>query len=886
MSYVLSAIKQVRFLVNEGATGLWQIVINRPGYTDLVQAATDTLILTDSIDPTWVASGTADYSPFVEGDLQLSKKFTTTKGRRALDDVNVVIRDSYGYVGTINGSDAHEKFSGDYLTFFDVWFSDLSAPYLAFLGWKDAATGLVEVCHEGWIDANYKPSTDPDVKNVGTAQQIWLASRTLKLTAVTQTNKTWLDVLSLIAAIDCQEGVPYNGFFFYPSANGRSNTRANAFGGGSGSWYQAVPFIDRNTNRFFDLPLVGLPASVWPTTPWQTQLTGQIQDAHWSGGTGYAVNDTVTVNGGTVLAAITILGVSGTGAVTSFKFTNAGSDYTTGSHATTNVVSFSGSGFTLNITRVGNGALYGPSGNNHILLTTLFTKISIALGLSAFVPSDLASALDFFAQRADNTALNFPVDASPLNLENIWINLNVFAQAHPFDGSYWPNPVGFAPDTSIPDVLTGLCNFLLSDYNTVYASDGSASLQTKAMGATGATIPTSWVGVGQPSEDDSDSGPRIVTIHNRADSLSTQCPLGIVGDALDIEVPIRLHRIGNTSGTNPVNDKECFIWDSSLPMEEQYKCFQVAWLDNSGNPALNPDCWKGLCYAYWYQASNTNVVYPTTWNPFPKYDGSAGTWAHSFYVVNAVYKNGDHPSANLQGEIKGGSYFNSRDYHAVAFAALNLPLPTVQTILYFGVSDDTGSVQAVGTGMAGNWRYGLNATQDWRAIELTQLLRDGTTEVKWQAQPTTGAFPYLTDLPFGPVSGGGTTSATGGGNTGTAGVQTVAPTDWNSVFPAALTTNQNNWTINETGKTRAWITSTSNVQLTGITLGVQDSQLILINTGANKITLVSQSGVSATANQFLFSGQGANPLIGLGPNGVVELLYDSAVSKWRVLSVK
>lgn len=900
----LATYKQIRFTPIDGQFGTVQLVINRAGYPDLTQPAADTLLVSPG-NPN-------DYSaPFLESDYALSKKFTTTKGRRAIDDLSIQMRDGFGYKGTVNGVPVNENFLSIFQTFFDVWFTG-TAPYKAFILYDNYSPSYSEVAHEGWIDPTYRPSSDPYVVNPLTTSQIWCGSRTLKITALSQaqTTLTWGNVLSAynatsnpnvpstytgIGASDCQEGVPYNGFMLAsPGAEGRSNTRADPFSSTVGKWYQAVPY--QNTGNGSDNPvLVGPPAAVWPSVPFQNPTISQgiLSVEVVVVGLFYNLGDTGTIDTGTTLATFKITHLTG-GFADGVFLTSGGAGYTPGTtYHTTATGGSSGAGLQLKVLKTSVLSTWGPCGLVFISLGKLISKIAEAMGLAAFTPAtDLKSALDFFAQKA-GTNNSFPLDTTAIALTNLWINLNVYAKSHPYDGSFWDNPVGWSPDTPISDVLNGICNTILADFNESYASDGTESLVMSAMGSTSGSVNSNgWTLLETPSEEEPATGPRKVQTVNKADDLKIEAPFGIAGDVSSIEIPIRIHRIG-TTGQNATGvasvDNESTTWDSKPANGNQADgCFMIVWHDpnNSYAPVVNPDVWKSLCYLYWFNASNTNVVYPSNWSPFPKADGSAGSWANSFYVVNACFKSGATPAADLQSVAQGNDYFNTRCYHSVAFAALNLPLPTAQTFTFSGITDSTGSIQNVVAGLGGTWRNGTVASQNWMGVELNQTLIEGKTTVKFQAISNSGGFPELTDLAYGPVGTGGTSTSTGGNTTsGGSTNTTVTQTTWNIVSPAALSANTNDWVIGETGLTVARISSTANWNLTGITGGVSGSQLVLVNVGSHFITLISQS-TSSAANQFVFAGQGANPTIALGPNGTAWLWYDSTTSKWRIFAIK
>lgn len=913
MPLALAGYKQIHFQPIDGQTGTFELVINRPGYPDLVQAAADTLRLT--------GSAVTDYSsPFIEsgGEFQFSKKFTTSVGRRAVDDVSILIRDAISYTGLVNGvtvSEGSSVFLAAFQTFFDIWFGNPAdpnntAPYKAFLLYTDFAAGTPGTptdIYIGWIDPTYNPISDPYVIAPGTANQIMLGTRTVKVTALNsaQLAITWGNVLAAynatnnpnvppsytgITASDCKEGDFYCGFMQTQDgyATGKSNSRADPFSSSAGSYYQAVPYIHKYNG---DPVFVALPAAKWPLVPFVAPTNGSIAtlgsffDPGTNPGTGYAVGDTGTIGAGSATYKIDF--VSG-GAVVLLHLTGGGSGFSTGLYGTATGGSQpgSGTGMILNITKVISGSLFGPSGSVGISVGTLFAKIAEAMGLSTFTPStDLKSALDFFIQTNGASNFSFPLITTAKPLDELYVSLNLFAKCHPYDGSYWDNPVGFSPDTAISEVIKGLADFLLSDFNEVFVTAGTSKLQLTPMGATSGGIPAAWQFMGTAQTETPSQGPTNAVVNNRGDGLKIQCPISDRGQGSSIEIPIRFHRIGNTGGASSGAqslDAESlsFLDTGNYPGGIAQEYFRVAWLDSNGVPTVNPNCWKGLCYLYWFDSTGTNTVYPGTWNPFPNNDGSAGSWANAFYVVSACYKSGSTPPGDLQAQVQGNDYFNSRDYHSVAFAALTLLRNTVQTFQYSGIADATGSLQVITSGLAGQWRLADNATQDWRAIQVDQLGVAGNSTIKFQAIGTSGAFPNLTDLTYGVVGGSGGTSSTTGGNTVTGGLPNGNnPTSVWSTTTASLTGATNNLSVAlTTPNVYLRLSATGADTLTGIVPVPNCVFLVITNTGTNQITIAHQDSASAAANRFILNFGG--PLL-LMQDATYTFFYDSTAQRWR-----
>ena len=82
-------------------------------------------------------------------------------------------------------------------------------------------------------------------------------------------------------------------------------------------------------------------------------------------GTGYAVNDTFTVNGGTGLATGYVTSIGGGGAATGINIILLGSGYSVGTNIATTATSGSGSGMTVNISAVYAGP-WNESGGNTV----------------------------------------------------------------------------------------------------------------------------------------------------------------------------------------------------------------------------------------------------------------------------------------------------------------------------------------------------------------------------------------------------------------------------------------------------------------------------------------------------------------------------------------
>lgn len=123
----------------------------------------------------------------------------------------------------------------------------------------------------------------------------------------------------------------------------------------------------------------------------------------------------------------------------------------------------------------------------------------------------------------------------------------------------------------------------------------------------------------------------------------------------------------------------------------------------------------------------------------------------------------------------------------------------------------------------------------------------------------------------GSAGGGGASS---GGSTGTP----PAQIRWNVYRPAALTVNTNDYSVSQGCPAYVYVSSTVDVNLTGLQGGIEGGFVLLINNGSNYITLTSEDALSSAVNRFHFVN---NDPKGLGPDGQLLLIYDSVLTRWR-----
>ena len=111
-------------------------------------------------------------------------------------------------------------------------------------------------------------------------------------------------------------------------------------------------------------------------------------------------------------------------------------------------------------------------------------------------------------------------------------------------------------------------------------------------------------------------------------------------------------------------------------------------------------------------------------------------------------------------------------------------------------------------------------------------------------------------------------------------------TAWTAdISPAQITASQNNY--DPTGLSTATVlrlsADTSGWQITGLAGGSDGRIIVIMNIGTTQFVLVDQSGSSSAANQFVLPTtlNAAHPI---NPKESVILMYDSTVSKWKVIA--
>ena len=149
----------------------------------------------------------------------------------------------------------------------------------------------------------------------------------------------------------------------------------------------------------------------------------------------------------------------------------------------------------------------------------------------------------------------------------------------------------------------------------------------------------------------------------------------------------------------------------------------------------------------------------------------------------------------------------------------------------------------------------------------------------WAPAPVTSVTNSDASLTISPTTGSVVASLnTAHANTFT-GAQTLQSQLFSSTSETALTVNTNNWAIT-TGYTLHFISSSVDVNVTGIVAGSAGQLLILVNSGSHYITLTNKDASSTAANEIAVSNGGSDML---GPNGIAWLIYDGTATEWRII---
>jgi hypothetical protein len=136
---------------------------------------------------------------------------------------------------------------------------------------------------------------------------------------------------------------------------------------------------------------------------------------------------------------------------------------------------------------------------------------------------------------------------------------------------------------------------------------------------------------------------------------------------------------------------------------------------------------------------------------------------------------------------------------------------------------------------------------------------------------------------LGLLASGGATPLDLNGGALTTGIATFASSIALSsdLSPTSLSTSQNDYNPSNLATSSVLrLTSSADVDITGLQGGADGRILIIYNIGANKITLKDENASSTAANRFALTAD-----VVIGPDQSVFIQYDSTSTRWRNMSL-
>src|ERR1051326_1672605 len=229
-----------------------------------------------------------------------------------------------------------------------------------------------------------------------------------------------------------------------------------------------------------------------------------------------------------------------------------------------------------------------------------------------------------------------------------------------------------------------------------------------------------------------------------------------------------------------------------------------------------------------------------------------GTTPQNLYIYKSTDGGSNWSRLNIGWDGLNNLQVQSENNGTGTLYPLNFRYGPTRRVTYSGsdFSPDSNNVTALGTG--------LNRWSEIRAVNVvaqTGLNIEGGTTI------TDAGASFGGVVKFGStITGPGTW--TGGNGT-----------------PLSIGSNQNDYNPAQLSYFQRWSSSAA-VDITGFTRFQQDGQVhLIVNVGANSITLKHQDTGSSAGNRFLCS-TGADVI--LGPDQAADVIYDGNTLRWRV----
>lgn len=361
----------------------------------------------------------------------------------------------------------------------------------------------------------------------------------------------------------------------------------------------------------------------------------------------------------------------------------------------------------------------------------------------SFDPNDLDSALDFYAQEANNTTKFFDIQSSPKSLDSLCVWMNPYLGLHPYDGTTWDNPLRIQPDEEVYAVLKRFVSVFLSFIEVeVDNSTGAPSLVfiPRTDTSTGDFPQSARERVENSKESVTYSAVDFVQVKNTNDDTIVKCPSVAKGKAYEYEVGLRIRKWGDYESYRsfPVARAN---YQFSGNIFEQWKYFWGGFFpEDTDDREYGVDCWVAGLYLFYYQSSDTNIHYPSNWYPLSAETvfGTYSEWSGA-YILSVVVRKGQSVPAS-----PGDEYFNTLIFPAQILASDLVGQKQVIERSYGYVLGDSDNIRSLGPGITDQW-INRGDVKTFKIIDIRRNLLKRSSEIKWVesvSPPSIDTFTY------------------------------------------------------------------------------------------------------------------------------------------------
>lgn len=418
-----------------------------------------------------------------------------------------------------------------------------------------------------------------------------------------------------------------------------------------------------------------------------------------------------------------------------------------------------------------------PKGSWGISLDTILARIAETCGCATY--SDITDFIPAFTPWGGEWNDGGGIDPVQITPGNVCVNYNTVFGVSPEDGSEWQNPIAFARNTPLKDVIKKFavdwgCHIWV-EYDNATAKPRFRIL---ARDTNWGALPDEWKtgrGVLSTKEEPKVLGKASVTLKNKASEGGVRMFTGKTGETLDMEIFLRARAWGNSTnyngGGDPVFRTRHMVVNSKWDLWEQLKAAKRFSPDQENR--LNEDGWILGSYYYYYNSTIDPASAPIPYPPgasdsiYTANPGGLNNDARGYYTIQHISEKSELETGNLlrrdnslyaPGVFYRREFFGTRANIVREYAGVQ----NTSTIAIFA----NKTIGAVQPGLRDTWRYGGVLTT-FRATSIRQRFKANTSEVKWEQvtsfdESMSGGYEF-----FDGASGttGGSGSATGGGNT-------------------------------------------------------------------------------------------------------------------------